>query len=208
MLWNSCAQNPFLVSESCLTTNMFKDKHVVTSGKIHLHDAAVKMFNVKAHDWDKSGRAKNQEAKEKVMYIFQNLAVSIADACKSIVHRHDEKFYSMATQKFDELALNPQFNKRVDINVRHYKCNPTGETVINHCNTGFEVAHYFLRVFRHNEKLKNIVDKYHQAWLLRSDHEITSDEKISLKLSLLPRERSACHAPREPSFSLSKRARN
>jgi hypothetical protein len=189
MPMNFGPRNPFLVSESCFRTNMFNDKHVVTSGGNHwnleLHHPAVTMFQVKAGDWNKNGRAKNSDAQYQVRFFFGRIANSIADACKSIVHSFDQTLYSMAEQKFNQLSELTEFNTRHDINMRHYKYNPTREQVVDHYKSGFMIAHYFLRVFRHNIKLKDIVTKYHQAWLRSPHHEITLEEKVSLKSDLL-----------------------
>jgi hypothetical protein len=65
----------------------------------------------------------------------------------------------MAEHKFDELALNPKFNTRYDIHMSNYKYDRTRKTVVDRYDTGLKVAHYFLRVFRHNQHLKQILGK-------------------------------------------------
>ncbi len=138
-------------------------EHVVTSRENHtnfdLHHPAVKMFRVKGGDWGTDGRAINDEARYQVRFFFGRLAVEIADACKKIVHGYDNQLYKMAQKKFDQLAKNPRYDTRYDVHMRDYKSDPTPQPVVDTYDTGLKVAHYFLRVFRHNQHLKQILGK-------------------------------------------------
>lgn len=170
MSWNSNPRNPFLVSDSCLMTLM--------------SHPAVEMFSVEGGDWGSDGRAINKRARYQVRFFFGELADEIADACKKIVHTYNNNLYNMAKYEFDQLAKNPRFNTRYDVHMRDYKSNPTPQPVVDTYDTGLKVAHYFLRVFRHNQHLKEILGKYHKSWLEGVDLENTSKENISLRLAL------------------------
>ena len=163
-------------------------EHVVTSRENHtnfdLHHPAVKMFRVKGGDWGTDGRAINDEARYQVRFFFGRLAVEIADACKKIVHGYDNQLYKMAQKKFDQLAKNPRYDTRYDVHMRDYKSDPTPQPVVDIYDTGFKVAHYFLRVFRHNQHLKDILGKYHKSWLDGVDLKNTSEKNISLRSDL------------------------
>jgi hypothetical protein len=148
------------------------------------HHTAVKMFKVKGGDWGTDGRAINDEAQYQVRFFFGRLAESIADACKKIVHKYNNDLYRMAKNEFDQLAQNPIFNTRYDVHMRDYKFNPTTRQVVDTYDTGLKVAHYFLRVFRHNQHLKDILGKYHKSWLEGVNLENTSKENISLRSAL------------------------
>jgi hypothetical protein len=169
-------------------TLMPQDKHVVTSRENYTnfdwHHPAVEMFKVKGGDWGTDGRAINEEAQYQVRFFFGKLADEIADACKKIVHTYNNNLYKMAKYKFDQLAKNPRFNTRYDVHMRDYKFDPTPQQVVDTYATGLKVAHYFLRVFRHNQHLKDILGKYHKSWLEGVDLESTSKENISLRSDL------------------------
>jgi hypothetical protein len=170
MSWNSNPRNPFLVSDSCLMTLM--------------SHPAVEMFRVKGGDWETDGRAINKRAQYQVRFFFGQLADEIANACKKIVHGYDNQLYEMAPQTFDQLAENPEFNTRYDVHMRDYKFKPTQQRVVDTYSTGSKVAHYFLRVFRHNQHLNNILGKYHKSWIKGVDLNNTSKESISLRSDL------------------------
>ena len=119
---------------------------------------------LKSIEWDEDGRANCGNAVRMMMEFFRTLCDNVADQCKFIVHSFNHSFYMHAQKQFDELATNPQFTQRITVNANKYSYMKLGAKYVNYYRTGHEVAHYFLRTFRHSEDLDQIVAEYHQAW--------------------------------------------
>jgi len=137
--------------------------------QISVHEAVTPCMRLIPENpqwWDEDGRAKNGHANKLIMRFFHNLTVKVSDHCKFIVHSYNDTFYNNAKTSFDELTSDTTYTERRETCLtkkskparRHIKF---GQNVITYYRTGREIAHHFLRVFRHSEFLFIIVLQYY-----------------------------------------------
>jgi len=116
--------------------------------------------------WATDGRAKNGHANKLIMRFFHKLAVKVSDHCKFIVHSYNDTFYNHAKKSFDELTSDTTYTERREKclskkTAPDLKYIKFGQDVITYYRSGREIAHHFLRVFRHSQYLDTIVLQYH-----------------------------------------------
>ena len=111
-----------------------------------------------------------QDFRKRVVLFFRHLCNNVANACKTIVHSHDARFYESAKKEFDKLSGDKHI---VEEHSRHYKNE--------------KLAHYFIRVFRHSHDMRELVLHYYSAWHRCQDkktHPQAFDSELQLQLQI------------------------
>jgi len=166
------SDNPYVVSQEVLgfKTHLQTNPIQPTKKQISVHaqteavKPCMKTIGENPEWWATDGRAKNGHANKLIIRFFHNLTIKVSDHCKFLVHSYNDTFYNFAKTEFDKLTSDTTFTERRETWLSR-KSNSAnikfGQKVITYYRSGREIAHHFLRVFRHSEFLETIVLQYY-----------------------------------------------